>query len=439
MFNNSSASLPLDLNETLVPEFAGRLLCVLWYLRNQTVPYSQAEEACSMYFDESGRTEMTVFCLVVAVFIIIANTVVLSGIIGNRELHKAYFIYLANLSMADMVAGMALLFYSTAGQMEVTSLYSKMNMKTVMISTQILSASALALQSLNSYVAVRHPIFFHNQAHNAKPIAGFAITTSWLILCLMSLTPSMGWNCLDMPTSNCSSFYHTSQMGITGATMVLLAITALFATTSAFIALKQRPKNRTAGGQPVQGNTLGQRHNPAQNQAGQNQPNNMAQNRAERKYQRSLNKIKTVIAHVVVAFIFWLLPLVLFPICRNRVNCSLPTGPPGIVLIMTFNSAINPIVSIVCTPDLRKGIRKNMTAIYRGLTALVSMIRGNRDNPQDVQQVPPNATYMQGGATRAAEQNTPTDRPATEHSNTRQPGHGIDRTTFTPAKDHLEQ
>ncbi|XP_035686284.1 sphingosine 1-phosphate receptor 1-like [Branchiostoma floridae] len=396
MFNNSSV-LQLDSNKTSVHEFDGPVPCLLWYLLNTNVPYSQAEEACSMYFKEF-ETGTTIIYGLTSGFIIITNAAVLWGIIGKRQLHTSFYFYMANLSLADILAGIALLCYPTVVLMGETSLYSRMIIATVVISSQVLSASALALQSGNSYIAVRHPTYFHNHADTANRNAGVAIVSSWL-LSLLSLAPIMGWNCLDMPTQNCSTFYYTAYLGLVGGMIILLAITSLFTTISAFIALKQRQKNRfgqLTGAQPIQGNSS------TQNRVGQNQPHNLAQKEAERKDQKSLNKIKTVLTYVGFAFMAWLLPLVLTSLCHDG-NCLLPTGARGMVVLITLNSAINPIVSLVRTPDLRKAVWQNMTAIYRVPTALVTMIRGNLDNPRGVQGVPLSATNMQGGAV----QNTP--------------------------------
>eukprot|EP00058_Branchiostoma_floridae_P000778 XP_002586266.1 hypothetical protein BRAFLDRAFT_109352 [Branchiostoma floridae] len=227
MFNNSSV-LTLDSNETSVQEFDRWFPCILQNMQNTTVSYSQAEEACSMYFKEF-ETGTTVIYGLTAGFIIITNAAVLWGIIRSRQLHKAFYFYMANLSLADILAGIALLCYSTIDLMGVTSPYIRMNIATVAISSQVLSASALALQSGNSYVVVRHPMFFYLNAHNANRNAGVAIVSSWL-LSLLSLAPIMGWNCLDMPTQNCSTFYHTAYFGLVGAMIILLAATSLFTT-----------------------------------------------------------------------------------------------------------------------------------------------------------------------------------------------------------------
>ncbi|KAI8487269.1 Gamma-tubulin complex component 5 [Branchiostoma belcheri] len=67
-------------------------------------------------------------------------------------------------------------------------------------------------------------------------------------------------------------------------------------------------------------------------------------------------------------------------------NCPIPTRSTGVPLVtpllVVLNSAINPVASIIRTPDLRQSLRQDATAIYR---ALVTMIRGNRVDPLDEQ------------------------------------------------------
>eukprot|EP00058_Branchiostoma_floridae_P013230 XP_002598718.1 hypothetical protein BRAFLDRAFT_95836 [Branchiostoma floridae] len=232
---------------------------------------------------------------------------------------------------------------------------------------------ALALLSLNSYVAVRHPIFFRIHADTAKRDAGIAIAASWLILSLVVFTPSMGWNCLDMPSPNCSGYYHDSFVGLSITMVLLPAIIMVFTNTSIFIAIKKRQKNRL--GQPG-----GQHNNPAQAEI-------------DRKFQKSVEKSRTVLIHVVVAFVFWLISFLFIPICKKM--CPPSTGPRGVyvLLLMTLNAAINPITSTLRTPELRDGLWQNMTDIHR---VLVTVFRGNRVDPQDVQPALQNTTNTRG-------------------------------------------
>ncbi|XP_078604068.1 sphingosine 1-phosphate receptor 1-like [Branchiostoma floridae x Branchiostoma japonicum] len=357
MFNNSSVlpSLPMASADI----FDKQLQCVLGYMLNKTASYDQARQACSMYkdFTKLGPITAIVFWLV-GIFIIITNAAVILTIIRTRTLRKPVYFYMANLAMSDLMSGIGHLYYADVEY----SLYSRLYSTNVIFYSQVMSATALALFSLNSYVAVRHPIFFRIHSDTAKRDAGIAIASSWLIVSLVVFTPSMGWNCLDMPSPNCSGYYNDSFVGLSITMVLLPAIIMVFTNTSVFIAIKKRQKNRL--GQPE-----GQHNNPTQAEA-------------ERKFQKSVEKSRTVLIHVVVAFVFWLISILSIPICKQM--CPPSTGPRGVyvLLLMTLNAAINPITSTLRTPELRDGLWQNMTDIHR---VLVTVFRGNRVNPQNVQ------------------------------------------------------
>ncbi|KAI8507782.1 Gamma-tubulin complex component 5 [Branchiostoma belcheri] len=318
--------------------------------------------------------------------------------------------------MADIFGGIGLMIQAA----KLATIRGVMTTVTFMTHSQVMSASALALMSVNCYVAVRHPIYLHTHAHTAKRNAALAIVSSWLVLSLFTFSPAMGWNCLDMPVADCFDFFHTSYMGILVAVALLCIVVMLFTNISVYIAIKQRQKRRL--GQPggVQDN------NPGQNIAGQDQANNDRQAEADRKFKKSVHKARTVMIHVVVAIILWLLPLVVVPICvGDKGNCPLPVAIP---VLITLNSAINPVAGIVRTPDLRKGIRENVASIHR---ALVTAIRGNRVNPQGEQPATVTVTAMsvQGGAaTSGSAQKTP-KQPTPKYS--KSVSQGKERTKIT--------
>ncbi|KAI8506102.1 Gamma-tubulin complex component 5 [Branchiostoma belcheri] len=201
----------------------------------------------------------------------------------------------------------------------------------------------------------------------------------------------VGWNCLDINTPNCLLFYHTAFVGIVATLAIVLAGIMLFTNISTFVAVKQRQKRRF-GQQP--------RNNLGQNGTGQHQPHNIAQNEAERKFKKSVQKARTVLIYVVVAFIFWLLPVVLLPICQRE--CPLIAGPHERAVMLTFNSAINPIASIIRTPDLRRGIWQT-----------VMDIRRNPANPQVQQPV----SIPRGGTTGNTGPDIPTGQLITGYNN----------------------
>ncbi|XP_019647230.1 PREDICTED: sphingosine 1-phosphate receptor 1-like [Branchiostoma belcheri] len=392
MFNNSSLSSPVT-GVTPEGDINGQLPCFLRHLQNKS-SYDQAQDACSMYmnFVELG-TGLTVVFWLTGLHIIISNAVVLWGIIRTPELRKQIYMFMANLAVADMLAGIGLIVRCQAvDRVGLSRLYFMMNIDTFLVYSQIMSASALCLLSISSYVAIRHPIFFHTHAHNGKRDASVAIVTSWLVQTMLGFLPSMGLNCLDMPDLKCFNFSPLPIVALKVTTMVLLLCVMLFTNTSVFLAIRERQKRRL--GQPQ-----------GQNRASQNQANDAA----ERKYQSSVHKARTVMIQVVAAFIFWLLPLILIPACLTaREKCPFSNGISlSGPLLMSFNSVINPIASIIRTPDLRKSLRGDMTIIYQ---ALFIIVRGNRVNPQE-EQIPLNQRGGTGAAS-GSDQNMPTGQPA---------------------------
>ncbi|XP_078674646.1 sphingosine 1-phosphate receptor 1-like [Branchiostoma floridae x Branchiostoma belcheri] len=417
MFNNSTAHPSVTTETPSDDRFDWQLSCILWHLRNETVSYDQANDACSMYKSPGELAAGTkVFYWLTAIFIIIPNSAMLLGIVGTRKLHKPLYFYLANLAVTDLLASIALLCQSVnrLGMGEgVAGLYAFMNILTLFIYSQLMSASALALLSIDSYVAIRHPIYFHTHAHSAKRNAGIAIASSWIVLSLLAFSPSMGWNCLDMPTLECYHFFSRPFAGLIYTIIFLFGSIILFTNTSVYVAIKQRQKNRL--GQPGQVQPP-QDNNPAQNVAGNVQPQNAAQNEADRKFQRSVEKARTVLIHVVVACIFLIIPLVLTPICdANAEKCPIPAGPHLFLVFLAFNAIINPIVSIVRTTDLRNAIRENLVAIQQ---ALLTMIRGNRVNPQNEQHIPGNALELQAATAGGSTQNTAAGQASEGHRKT---------------------
>ncbi|XP_019622286.1 PREDICTED: uncharacterized protein LOC109468482 [Branchiostoma belcheri] len=335
MWNNSSASLfaPGNTFET----FDGQASCLLWHLQNTTVfqGYAAAQETCSMYENtEELGTATAVISWLLGLLIVTCNIAVILGIIRTPQLHKPLYIYMANLAVSDFVGGVGLL-YRTVDPIELMRMRSMMNIVTFLMYSQVVSASALSLLSVNSYIAVRHHVFFHNHA-----------------------------------------------------------------------GLKER-RGRRFGAQLGEGNNHGQN--------GPRQPNNIAQIEAERRHKRSVQKARTVLTYVVVAFVFWLLPLVLIPICLTlEGGCPALDSPHARAALITVNSAINPIASITRTPDLRRGILQTVTDIGR---ALVSRIRrGNPANPQGQQPAPGGAPNLPDGTARDTGQNIPTGQLNAGHS-----------------------
>eukprot|EP00058_Branchiostoma_floridae_P000935 XP_002586423.1 hypothetical protein BRAFLDRAFT_107702 [Branchiostoma floridae] len=406
MFNNGSHPWMLP-EETYAPEFTSLLGCYRWHLQNNTASIAQADEACSMHEDlvRLGTGTDIVFSLI-GLIEIIANAVVILGIIGTKELRKPIYFFLANLAMADVFAGIGLL-YRTVGHVGHNQMYDfSVTYLNFLIFSQMTSASALSLLSINSYVGVRHPIYFHIHANSAKLRAVVAMIVSWIIFSLIAFSPSMGWNCLHMETlttGTCTYYFPQAYIIMCLSIMFLMCMVMLFTNISVYVAIRDREKRRLeqAGVPPgVEGE-----NGPVQNIVGGNQPNNAAQEEALRKYEARVYRSRTVMIYVVVAFVFWLVPLLLMAVCsRYPSTCARWIGPEILFSFYSLNSIINPMATLIRTEELRNAIWQKMTGIHQ---TLVTAIRGNRVDPQGDQAGTGDPPNLQEGSAHGEGQNTP--------------------------------
>eukprot|EP00058_Branchiostoma_floridae_P020910 XP_002606400.1 hypothetical protein BRAFLDRAFT_67651 [Branchiostoma floridae] len=405
MFNNSSDPWMLP-EETSAPEFVDLPSCYKWHLQNNTASIAQADEACSMHEDlvRLGTGTDVVFFLI-GLIEIIANAVVILGIIGTKELRKPIYFFLANLAMADVFAGIGLL-YRTVGHVGHNQMYDfSVTYLNFIIFSQMASASALSLLSVNSYVGLKYPIWFHIHADSANLRAGVAMTVMWIVFSLYAFSPSMGWNCLHMgtlTTGNCSNYFPRAYNIMGPCILLLMCMVLLFTNISVYIDVREREKRRLeqAGVPPgVQGE-----NGPVQNVGG-NQPNNAAQEEALRKYKARVYKSRTVMIYVVVSFVFWLLPLLLMAVCASHPNmCPGWIGRETAFLFFSLNSLINPMATLIRTEELRNAIRQKITGIHQ---TLVTVMRGNRVDPQGDQAGTGGPPNLQQGSAHGEGQNTP--------------------------------
>ncbi|XP_066265655.1 sphingosine 1-phosphate receptor 1-like [Branchiostoma lanceolatum] len=438
MFNNSSAFPFVSENTSSDVVFDKQLSCFLWHLRKKTMPSDRIQDVCSIYDDllEMGSVANVIWC-VIGLFIIIPNVTVLGTILSRKELKKPMYFYMANLALSDILAGVTLP-SSVAIRLEpigLTRLYKLMNMSSLIIYSQMVSASAISMLSVDSYVAIKYPVYFHIHAGDAKRNALVAIVSSWLVLSLFAFSSSMGWNCLDKVDPECENFYPPGFISLIAAIVLCMVSIMLFTNISTFIAIKQRRKRRLGQGgapQPLQNNI-----NQGQNIAVVGQHQNNAQEETDRKFRKSVRKAGTVMIQVVVALFFWILPLVFIAICLVDVKrCPLQKGPNQLAILWTLNSIINPIASIARTPDLRKGIWQNFMAIHR---IVVTVLRRSRTDPLHEQHVSGNNAQLQGRATQENQQQNTTEERSTTGNSPNQnveesSTHAQARSTSTPCQ-----
>eukprot|EP00058_Branchiostoma_floridae_P004855 XP_002590343.1 hypothetical protein BRAFLDRAFT_76603 [Branchiostoma floridae] len=305
--------------------FSGLLECVLWNVQIMSMSFDKAEAACSAHVGSVMLgTGSAIVCLLAASFI--NNAIVLCSVVRTRSINKLVYFFTANLAMSDLLAGMELLLYTIA-MVEQSSSHEIMYSLTFLMFSQAMSVSGLCLMSINSYVALKYPILFYTQASDIQSYAGVAIVSSWLVLSLLFALPSMGLNCLDTPTESCFGLFHIAFIYGLVAMYVFLAMIILLTNIITFRAIRKR------------------------------QGRGNEQKQWAREYEKNVHRAQTVMIHAVVAFIAVVVPrIAVVSTCHlDLKTCLMVTGPGGLVVLFVLNSAVNPIASIIRTPDLREG------------------------------------------------------------------------------------
>ncbi|XP_078678434.1 sphingosine 1-phosphate receptor 3-like [Branchiostoma floridae x Branchiostoma belcheri] len=419
------------------PQFEGLLHCALWHLRNRNMSHDQAQDACYIYKDHQvfglGSTFVcllmslsitvanvavlkrvfglgsTLVCLLMSLSIIVGNVAVLrrvfglgstlvcllmsiSIIVGNvavlrrvgrtgRSRDRAHF-SIANLARSDLLSGCGLLAY-TAAVLTRSSHHRVMQGLTFLMFSQVMSALGLTLMSLNSYLAIKCPIFVFVHAEDLNRYTGILVACLWLVLpVLFSLPVSMGWNCLDAPTKNCFGLFHSAFVTAVTATGALLACVVFITNLATFIAIRNRPKRITLSEDE------------------------------RRESEASEYRAKTVMIHAGVAFFSWIVPraLVVSSCHFNVEDCPMAVEPGVLAVLMVFNSAINPIASLTRT----QGISIDFSGIRRVLATL--MPRGRVHPRQDEAPVDDVRANLDSGAASGSEQKMSGGQTATGHT-----------------------
>ncbi|XP_019645146.1 PREDICTED: sphingosine 1-phosphate receptor 1-like [Branchiostoma belcheri] len=335
--------------------------------------YLQASEACPLNDGGVlGSKGWPVYMFgVMGVFIILANVTVLFGIIGTRKLHKALYLYIANLATVDLLPGV-LLICLAFGQLGRYGLIAMLHFYMCLLFTQTMSASALSLLSIDCYIAVKHPIFFRNNAYKAKRNACVAIVCSWIVLSLCVFSSSMGWNCIydrSIVVKSCIIVVPLSYAIFVISIIASLCFVLMFTNISVFVRIKRRKKTRLRQFRGGIRKTQRAEDGDNQDRAGGSEGRD-GQDEAQRKADSSERKARTVMILVSLAFVVWLLGFTALPfagVClRNRDLCSVATFSNLVLFIMTINSALNPLANIIRMADLRNAILQQLTCPYRG-------------------------------------------------------------------------
>ncbi|XP_067877395.1 sphingosine 1-phosphate receptor 5a [Heterodontus francisci] len=301
------------------------------YYSNETVAlhYNYTGKLTPSRYKAGLKAHAIVF-LIVCVFIILENLLVLIAIWKNSKFHKPMYYLLANLTLSDLLAGVAYvvnILLSGANTLKLTPVLWFLREGGVFIT---LTASVFSLLAI---AVERHVTMVRMQLYSAdkKCRTRLFVAADWSFSVFLGSLPIMGWNCIGN-LSQCSTV-----LPLYSKSYILACILVFISILLAILILYVRIYRLVKCNSTVMGTT---------------------RSMVSRKCQKYLALLKTVTI-VVGTFIACWLPL--FVILLLDVSCAVGTcwiiyKADYFLGLAMINSALNPIIYTLTSRDMRRAI-----------------------------------------------------------------------------------
>ncbi|XP_078665858.1 cannabinoid receptor 2-like [Branchiostoma floridae x Branchiostoma belcheri] len=224
------------------PNTTGR--CFEWFAENglsQNVTFGTVVAICGNSsgwgpFAFPGREVLTIFSSTLCVLL---NGLVVFGV-AKLQQNKPLYYLIANLAVSDIMTNLA-----GNVMLELTEAVTYRDfivfIVTVLHFPVILSLTGLVLLSVDRYVSVQHPMFYHGIVGSRHVLA--AVAVAWVSAALLCFSPVMGWNCNGMDASDERCFLGAVEGSYIVFMTVLCAggvLVVVFTNARVFVALRQR-------------------------------------------------------------------------------------------------------------------------------------------------------------------------------------------------------
>ncbi|XP_060092311.1 sphingosine 1-phosphate receptor 5 [Heteronotia binoei] len=295
-----------------------------------------------------GRLQIhAIFFLVVCAFIVAENLVVLLAIWRNKKFHSPMYYLLGNLTLSDLLAGVAYaanIILSGPSTLRLTPVQWFLREAGVFVTlaASVLSLFAIAIER---HITMVHVRLYHG---NKKRRMLLLMGATWVAPVLLGALPLLGWNCIShLP--ECSTVLplyskHYILFCITIFLVILLSIVVLYVRVYCMVKFN---------GQRLGGLYEGML----------------------KKSKKNMSLLRTVTT-VVGTFIACWLPLFLLLLsdvaCQNQA-CGILYKADYFLGLAMINSLLNPVIYTLTSKDLRR-------AIFRLLCCLLAIAPGTEEN-----------------------------------------------------------
>ncbi|XP_044138747.1 sphingosine 1-phosphate receptor 1-like [Bufo gargarizans] len=281
---------------------------------------------------KGGLKAEAVFFLVVCVLIVLENLIVLLALWRNKKFHSPMFYLLGNLTLSDLLAGVAYMVnivLSGANTLRLTPVMWFVREGGVFVTLTASIFSLLAIAIERHITMVRMKLYSGDKKGRMALLVG----ASWLVSILLGILPILGWNCIrNLPS--CSTI-----LPLYSKKYILFCISIFLAILISIVVLYLRIYRIVK----LNSQRLG-----------------TLRKGALRKSQKYMALLKTVTI-VVGTFIGCWLPLfilLLFDVSCEVNACPVLLKADYFLGLAMINSFLNPIIYTLTSREIRRAILK---------------------------------------------------------------------------------
>ncbi|XP_077202257.1 sphingosine 1-phosphate receptor 5 [Paroedura picta] len=290
-----------------------------------------------------GRLQVNaIVFLMVCAFIVAENLLVLLAIWRNKKFHLPMYYLLGNLTLSDLLAGVAYaanIIFSGPKTLQLTPIQWFLREAGVFVTltASVLSLFAIAIERHITMVQVR----LHHG--NKKGRMLLLVGATWVSSIMLGALPLLGWNCISR-LPECSTVLplyskHYILFCITAFLAILMSIVVLYSRVYCMVKFNRRH--------------LGSLHEGVFKKS---------------KYMSLLRTVTTVVGTFIACWLPLFLLLLLDVACQTQA-CSVLYKADYFLGLAMMNSLLNPVIYTLTSKDLRQ-------AIFRFLCCLLTIAPG---------------------------------------------------------------
>ncbi|XP_015269613.1 PREDICTED: sphingosine 1-phosphate receptor 1-like [Gekko japonicus] len=291
-----------------------------------------------------GRLQVNaIVFLVVCAFTVAENLVVLLAIWRNKKFHAPMYYLLGNLTLSDLLAGVAYaanIVLSGPSTLRLTPLQWFLREAGVFVTlaASVLSLFAIAVERHITMVRVR---LYHGDKKRRMLLL---VGATWVASFALGALPLLGWNCLGC-LPECSTVLplyskHYVLFCIVVFLVILLSIVVLYARIYCMVKFNGQRLGRLYKGVP----------------------------KTSKRYMSLLRTVTTVVGTFIACWLPLFLLLLLDVACQNQA-CGVLYKADYFLGLAMINSLLNPVIYTLTNKDLRR-------AIFRLLCCLLAVAPG---------------------------------------------------------------